>query len=59
MSDDEYLKMVSAASRTEITNEVLQEESDLKIDKQSKMKKIIKNFNIENMNTFVDEFPNY
>src|SRR5258708_9691959 len=59
VSEDEYNQMVSAADRTKITNEVLQEESELKLDIESKLTKITKFMKIENMNTFVTELPYY
>ena len=60
---DKYAKIVNPVQRTlvatwvENVNEVLEKEAKLKINTQSKLDKIMKFMNVENISNFLDKFP--
>jgi len=59
ISDNEYHKLVTPVKRTEIIDEVLHDQAQLKLDSKSKLDKIMKILNIKNNVNFINEFPNY
>ena len=51
--------MVDAKTRTEIVNEVLKDESNLGLDMQSKLNKVLKFMKADNTNNYLDELPEF
>lgn len=59
ISSDEYVKLVDPVKRNEIIDEVLRDESQLKLDEESKLGYIKKKMYIDNIENYVSEFPNF
>jgi hypothetical protein len=57
ISKDQYAKLVEPVQRTQIVNEVLEKEANLKIDPHSKLDKIMKFMNMDNISNYLDKFP--
>jgi hypothetical protein len=59
LSEDQYSKLVEPVQRTQIINEVLEKEANLKLDPQSKIDKIMKFMNVDNTQNYLEKFPTF
>ena len=57
MSDDEYGKLVNPIKRTEIIEEILREQANLKLDETSKLAKIMRFMCVEKIENFIKDLP--
>nr|YP_010555480.1 DNA polymerase [Ramaria rubella]UYR22229.1 DNA polymerase [Ramaria rubella] len=59
LSEDEYSKLVGPVNRNKKVEEVLREEANLKLDNQSKLDKIVRFMKIDQIQNYLNEFPQF
>lgn len=59
LPESEYQKLVAPINRTEIIDDVLREQSNLNLDTQSKLDKIMRFMKLNPNTTYIDKFPTF